>query len=260
MDYALKRQLSFGIVFIFIIFTVALSLYQTFAPKPTCFDGRQNQQEEKTDCGGPYCQACKVTKLENIAVLSSHMFLVGGTYDAVAKIQNKNQQLGSHSFSYVFTFYDADKAIIGEKKGTGYVLAGQTRYIVENNIIIDKPVSFMEFTVSPVTWEEQKISLGPAALPIFSKKYEQSASDKNGFSHVVGTVQNQSPYSFSVIDIAVVLLDKNQQPIAVGQTQISGLRFDEKRDFTVLFAQETPTPSAINAEASANVFDLSNVR
>src|SRR3989344_6640600 len=169
MEYALKRQLSFGIVFIFIVVAAVLSLYQALVPEPTCFDGRQNQEEEKVDCGGPYCMACKVTKLEDIAVASYHVFLVNGTYDAVARIQNKNQQRGARSFSYVFTFYDAEKNIIGEKKGTGYVLAGQTRYIIENNITLSKQVGFMDFTVSPVIWEEQKISIGPAALPVFSK-------------------------------------------------------------------------------------------
>ena len=204
--------------------------------------------------------ACKVTKLEDIAVASYHVFLVGGTYDAIAKIQNKNQQRGVRSFSYVFTFYDAEKNIIGEKRGADYVLAGQTRYIIENNIALFKPVGFMDFTVSPVIWEEQKISIGPAALPVFSKKYEQGTGSQGGFAHVVGTVQNESPYSFSTIDVAVVLLDKNRQPLAAGQTQISGLRFGEKRDFTILFAKGTPMPAEIDAEASTNLFDPSNVR
>ena len=52
MEYALKRQLSFGIVFIFIVVAAGLSLYQAFVPEPTCFDGRQNQEEEKLIVAG----------------------------------------------------------------------------------------------------------------------------------------------------------------------------------------------------------------
>jgi hypothetical protein len=260
MEYALKRQLSFGTVFIFLVIVTGLSLYQAFTPKSTCFDRIKNQGEEQVDCGGLYCQACKVMKLEDAQVLSRQVFQVGDTYDAVAQVQNPNEQRGTHELSYTFTFYDADKNIIGQKTGNTYFLAGQTRYIIENNVALAKPVAFMDFTVDPVAWEEQKISLGPAALPIFSKKYEQGTSGQNGFAHVTGTVQNQSPYSFSLADIAVVLLDKNRTPIGVGKTQINGLRFNESRDFTVLFAKDTPLPAEIYAEATANIFDSSNVR
>lgn len=260
MEYALKRQLSFGIVFIFLVIVVGLSLYRAIRVEPTCFDGVQNQEEEQIDCGGLYCQACKVMKLEDAKVLSKHWFAVGGTYDAVAQVRNPNEQHGAHRLSYMFTFYDADRNIISQKTGVTYILAGQTRSIVESNIVFDRPFTFMDFFIEPVAWDEQKISLGPAALPIFSKKYEQATPNENGFAHVTGTVQNQSPYSFSVVDVAVVLFDKDRTPIAVGKTQVNGLRFGENRDFTVLFAKGTPLPAEVYAEATADIFDSSNVR
>lgn len=260
MEYALKRQLSFGSVFVFLIIVLGLSLYQALVPKPTCFDGVKNQGEEQIDCGGLYCQACKIMKLEDVVINSKQVFSVGETYDAVAQVQNPNEQRGTHDLSYTFIFYDKDKNIIGQKAGMTYILAGQTRYIIENNIILDSPVAFMDFMVSPIIWEEQKISLGPAALPIFSKKYEQSSSNQNGFVHVTGSIQNLSPYSFSLADVAVVLLDADRTPIGVSKTQIHDLRFNENRSFTALFSKDTPVPTEIYAEATTNIFDPSNVR
>ncbi len=264
MDYSLKRQLSFGIVFIVIIAVIVFFAIRIATPTPTCLDGKQNQQEEKVDCGGPYCQACKVMKLEDINVISYREFPVGkSVYDALAEVRNKNNAHGVRLLEYVFTFYDADKNVIAEKKGSTHLLAGETRFIIENNIPVstEKSVAFFNFSVkNPVAWEEQRILIGTAALPIFSKRYETAVPGKTAFASVVGTLQNKASYSFGIIDVNVVLTDSTGKHIAVGTTQVNNLRFKESRNFVVLFPQETPLPADIQAEATTNLFDASNVQ
>lgn len=260
MDYKLKRQLLFSIIFGALIAAFSFVGYQVLKPEASCIDGVQNQEEEKIDCGGP-CAACKVIRFSDIEVVSYYSFFAGGAYDALAQIRNPNTQHGTRSLSYRFNFYDENKNVIAEKKGITYLLAGQTRYIVENNIDTKKSAAFVTFTIDSLyAWEPQEKLAGQITLPIFSKKYERVGATEQGFAKVTGTVENQSDHTFASVDIHAILVDKNKKPIAAGKTEISNVRFHEGRAFVVLFPKEIALPADIYAEAIVNALDAANVR
>ncbi len=260
MDYKLKRQLIFSIVFFSLIAVIAFSGYQLLRRDASCIDGVLNQGEEKVDCGGP-CAACKVIRFSDVEVVSYRSFFAGGAYDALAQVRNPNAQHGTRALAYTFHFYDENKIVIAEKKGTTYLLAGQTRYIVENNIDTKKQAAFVAFAVDSFSaWESQEKLTGQITLPIFSKKYERVGALEQGFAKVTGTVENQGDHTFASVDVHVVLVDKNKNPIAAGKTELNNVRFHEGRAFVVLFPKEIALPADIYAEAIANVLDGANIR
>ena len=260
MDYKLKRQLIFATMFIAVLAAGSFAGYTVFKPQASCMDGVLNQEEEKIDCGGP-CAACKVVRFSDVEVVVYHLFSAGGAYDALAQVRNPNSQHGTRALAYTFHFFDESKKVIAEKKGTTYLLAGQTRYIVENNIGVKESVAFVTFTVDSLgAWEAQETLTEQGALPIFSKKYERVGASEQGFAKVTGTVENQSDYTFASVDVHIVLVDKNKKPIAVGKTELSNVRSHEGRSFVVLFPKEIPSPADIYAEATTNVLDDANAR
>lgn len=260
LDYALKRQLIFSAVLLAVILTSVFFGYQLFKQEASCIDGVLNQGEEKVDCGGP-CAACRVVSFSDVEVMSYHLFSAGGAYDALARVRNPNTQHGTRALSYTFHFYDENKNVIAEKKGTTYLLAGQTRYIVENNISTKKAAAFVTFTVDSFgAWEQQEKLTDQITFPIFSKKYERVGASEQGFAKVTGTMENRSDYTVASVDVNVVLVDKNKNPIAAGKTELNNVRFHEGRAFVVLFPKEIALPADIYAEAIANVLDDANVR
>jgi len=259
MDYKLKRQLAFGSGFIVVMVLLFFIGFQLFTPKASCTDGRLNQGEEKVDCGGP-CAACKEIHLADVDVQSYYLIPSGDTYDAIAEVRNPNSDYGVPDLEYSFRFYDSVKNILGEKKGSTYLLAGQTRYIIESNASFSSPAAYVSFSVLPgVIWQLQAQLTGQLSLPIFSKKFETISAPGIGYAKVSGTVQNQTEYTFSTVDIHVMLVDAAKQPIAVGETQINNLRFGESRSFVVLFPTTIVSPSDIYAEATTDAFDQSNI-
>lgn len=260
MDYKLKRQLLFSAI-LFLVVSVSIFFgYQLFKPQASCIDGILNQGEEKTDCGGS-CAACKVISFSDVEVMSYHLFSAGGAYDALARVRNPNAQHGTRALAYTFHFYDENKNVIAEKKGTTYLLAGQTRYIVENNIDTKKQAAFVTFTVDSLgVWEQQEKLTDQITFPIFSKKYERVGASEKGFAKVTGTMENRSDYTVASVDINVVLVDKNKDPIAAGKTELNNVRFHEGRAFVVLFPKEIALPADMYAEAITNALDDANVR
>ena len=260
MDYALKRQLTFIVVFVITLFALAVAAQWFAAPEPTCFDGIRNQGEEQIDCGGPLCQACKVGILGDIQILSQRAFFVGGAYDAIAQVRNPNPRHGSNTVAYAFVFYDDNKTVLAERAGETFLLAGQTRSIVESNITVPREAASVNFSVNRVgMWEEQNETLAASALPIFSERYERAAPGEIGYAKVTGTVENKTEYTFRHVAIHVMLVDGDGNPVAVGVTAVDDLRFGEGRSFMVLFPHAIPLPTEIHSEAVTNLFDPANV-
>lgn len=260
LDYALKRQLIFAGAVVGIIAVVIGLSYFFMAPKETCMDGILNQNEEKIDCGGS-CAACTVIRYDDIEVISYHSFSAGGAYDAMAQVRNPNPQHGMRSFSYTFHFFNAQQQETGTRTGRTYILAGQTRYIVENNIPLNQAPAFVTFSIDMAgVWEEQEKLTGQVVIPIFSKKYEKVSASESGFAKVSGVLENHTSYTFGLVDVHVTLVDAKKNPIAVGKTQIDNVRFGEQRAFVVLFPKEIILPADIYAEAVTNVLDESNLR
>lgn len=259
MEYQFKRQLIFGAAVLALSGGIIFASYKLLTPKPTCFDGVKNQGEEQIDCGGS-CQACKVTRLEDVKVLSSNSFLLkDGSYDAYAEIKNINLNYGSESLEYTFSFYNADKKLIEERAGKSYILANQTRYIIESNIKLSEPAMFTNFTVNQnISWQKQDV-LG-VDFPVFSQKYEPLPAGEGDFAKVTGVVNNKNEYDFGEVEVDAVLVDNDDKVFAVGKTQIDNLRFGENRAFSVFFHETIPSPANIYIKAGSNVFDSANTR
>jgi len=258
MEYRLKRQLTIGVIFSFFVLSGLVFLFLSQKTDPTCYDGILNQDEEKIDCGGS-CSQCVDTYFDDLEVLSSDILFFGGKYDVFAEVKNPNSGYGSGNIRYSFKFYDQGGNFISEKKGRSYILAGETKHILESNLDVSQIPSFVKFDVEPINWQEQIRST--IKLPIFSKKYESvSIPGSPVDSQATGVIENQTNYSFVDVDVVVILLDSNDKPIAVNQTKINNLRATERRDVVVpWFSKVEGNVSKIYMEASANVFDDANI-
>ena len=262
LSYSLKKQFIFGALFLVIAAAVISFSYYFLKPEPSCFDGILNQSEVKMDCGGS-CQACKLEiKIQDLEIISFNSFFLGnGKYDAMAQVKNLNPAHGAKLFNYRFKFYNSAKEQIAEKSGTEYILANQTKYIIESNIDAPEEAAFTDFSIDhfSVEWVEQSEAL--IALPVFSKKYEVVSEKGIEFAQVVGTVNNPaSSYGFAEVDVHIILVDADKKPIAAGKTTVNDLRSGENRLFTVIFSKDTPLPADIYAEAVANIFNEANVK
>ena len=262
LSYSFKKQFIFGALFLVIAAAIISFSYYFLKPEPSCFDGILNQSEVKTDCGGS-CQACKPEiKIQDLEIISYNSFFLGnGKYDAMAQVKNLNPARGAKSFIYRFKFYNSAKEQIAEKSGTEYILANQTKYIIESNIDAPEEAAFTDFSIDhfSVEWIEQDEAL--IALPVFSKKYEVVSEKGIEFAQVVGTVNNPaSSYGFAEVDVHIILVDADRKPIAAGKTTVNNLRSGENRLFTVIFSKDTPLPADIYAEAVANIFNEANVK
>ena len=87
-----------------------------FYDKPTCFDGKQNQDESGVDCGGVCEKVCSFQAVKPNIIWSRSFKVSEGIYNAIAYIENPNIRAEAFAVPYVFKIFDERNILISEKK------------------------------------------------------------------------------------------------------------------------------------------------
>ncbi len=252
-----KKQAVIIAIFLAIFLLFIFMLYSWLRPVQTCSDGKQNQNEEGVDCGGVCAKKCEVKVITEVTVLESGFVPSGvvNSYDVYARIANPNNVFGSSGFQYEFTLKDSAGQIIATKKGTNYMLPGETKYVVENNLVTDKSPASVEFVATNPTWVEFKDQYEKPQLKVVNKQYNQISSGV-GFSEVLGLLKNESPFDFNLITLKIILKDSNNKVVALNSTEMRTVKSGENRDFRALWLSRfSGEVMNVEVQAEANVFD-----
>ncbi|OGI31155.1 MAG: hypothetical protein A2271_04940 [Candidatus Moranbacteria bacterium RIFOXYA12_FULL_35_19] len=256
MDTELKKY-SIVAIYVAIFLLIIFGLYFIFKPEENCFDKIKNQNEKGIDCGGVCQKECDEIKaqdliIEKIGVIPSG---INDKYDFYAKISNPNAVFGNKNFSYEINFKDSSGNIIASKNNKGFILPGEEKYIVENNL--DSPVNpaSSEFKIVSSEWVKFEDYYERPDIQIINKNYSE-ISGGVGFASAQGLLRNRSPYDFESIKIQVILKDSTGNILALNSTEMKTIKSGEDRDFKVLWPSNFPgAVSAMEAQAEVNIFN-----
>lgn len=233
MNPYIKKQFIIGLVWVIIFVVVIGGIYLLVKPdEPIINNGNQNQEDL-------------------IILYKDFLLTTENNYDLVVKIKNPNTDWGVESINYVFELYDSANQLIGSQQGKSYILPQETRYIIEQKISLQKPISKIELKLNNISWKKltQVSDLG---LRVKNTEYQIL---EDGSNLLAGTVENKSSYDLDTIEIAGVLLDGNNKIIAAGKTSMNTVLRNEGRGFEILWpypiAQETVS---FDAKAYTNIF------
>jgi len=124
--------------------------------EPTCFDGKQNQDERGVDCGGACALVCMSDTRNLIIEWQRTVPVVDDVYNSVAYIENQNADAGIEQFNYKFKVYDDENIIITERTGTTFVQPNERAIIFEPSITTGEREPFETFfeITSVVRWQK----------------------------------------------------------------------------------------------------------
>src|SRR3989344_7618543 len=122
MTWAFKRQ--FFYVLILVVFFSAFGffiIYPSLKQTPSCFDRKQNGEETGVDCGGSCIKAC-LAQVDPLSIIWARAFrVIPGRYNAVAYLENHNENTVVNKINYRFDFTDANNVFIGKREGSTFV-------------------------------------------------------------------------------------------------------------------------------------------
>jgi len=158
MSWAQKRKLIYlgSIILIFILVVVIPIVYQFYKP-PTCFDGKQNQDELGVDCGGVCTLLCPSQYVPLNVLWSRFSKVSDGVYNVLSYIENPNLNAGANNLSYTFKLYDKGGILLSERSGITFAPANKIMAIFEPEMYTGKQVpTRVDFTfTSTAVWTKQ---------------------------------------------------------------------------------------------------------
>ncbi len=249
------------IIFVYIILFGSFGslIYFSFTPKPSCSDGKQNQGEERVDCGGPCAPCVKKVTVKKVKILEKKLVYGGrnNRYDVLIKLNNPNNQYGLANFKYTIKLLDNNGATLATREGVGFILPKETRYLVEQNFDVNGDPKKIEFEIADKKWKEFTDYVKEPELNIYNKSY--TVFDNGNKNKVFGLLKNESYFDFNTVEINIVLRDKDGNPVALGKNMMNTVNSQEQRDFTIIWPYRFPGEvQSVEIEAEADVFNSSN--
>ncbi len=215
MTWAGKRKVLYSLLLLGVALLIIIPVAYTLYPKPSCFDGRQNQDEQGIDCGGSCAKVC-VEKTTPPRVLWARSFEVGaGVYSVAAYVSNPNISLGSSNVPYTFKIYDEKNILITKRSGVATILPNVDFPIFEGIIETGNRIParvFFAFTATPL-WqqlsEQVRLSSGNTVL-----------LNEDGKPRLSTVITNPGIAAVKNVSVIAILYDSNGTAIAASQTII----------------------------------------
>jgi hypothetical protein len=164
MSWARKRKLLyFSGITVFVLVFIVLPIVWIFYKAPTCFDGKQNQDELGVDCGGVCSLLCPSQYIPLNVLWSRFSKVNDGVYNVLAYVENPNVGASANNLNYVFKLYDSKGILLKERVGQTFVPPGATVALFEPDLqtgnLIPQRVEF-SFTSGAVWIKQNSIETG----------------------------------------------------------------------------------------------------
>ena len=251
MSWSSKRKSIYigsltSIVFVVLIIVAIFYFYE----KPTCFDGKLNQEENGIDCGGPCLTVCGFEIINPIVHWARVSRMTEDSYSATALIENPNVSAEAYSVPYIFKMYDDDGLLVTDYIGEAFIPANKQFPIFSGAIYVGNRIptkTVFEFTAEP-NWLETEP--GPEIFIESIRFYE-----KNGLPRVTAIINNESVKDIENVEVVVLLLDINDNLINSSKTFLDVIRKDSFEN--VVFTW----PDAFDREViKVDIFPVSKLR
>lgn len=221
LSWSGKKQLFYGSIFLlFVLLIIGLPTYFIFFNKaPTCFDGKQNQDEGGIDCGGMCNKACIQEVIAEPIIIWARAFPVtstGSLYNLVAYVQNPNLNYIADPVEYSFRVYDDKNVLIGLREGTMTVPPVKTFPVFEQSFDLGarKPAKVIFKFNNQIIWK--KYLADKPELQVTEPVVTRASTTP----HIDAKVINSTLNRFENIEVVAIVYGKDENAIATSRTII----------------------------------------
>ncbi|KKS43738.1 MAG: hypothetical protein UV05_C0022G0001 [candidate division CPR1 bacterium GW2011_GWA2_42_17] len=220
ISWSTRRQTFYiSIAVIVFIFAIALPVFFVTYKPPSCSDRIKNQGEGGVDCGGPCALLCKADALDLIVHWQRAFKVKDGVYNALAYVENPNQDSGIDSISYLFKLYDKDNLLIYERRGQTFAPAKKIFGIFESNIMTGNRIparTFFEFSQTPA-WKKESVS--ETSLATVNKLF----LNEGGLPRLTALLENRGIGPIYNIEVVAIVYDETDNAVASSRTVVDSL-------------------------------------
>lgn len=218
-----KKIILIGIIVLLVVIIGGCSLSKLLKPKPTPVIPTIPQPVVERPPEG------FEIKVEDVQMISAD-----GEYDLIAKIKNTDPNWGVSGLGYTFNLQDNQGNIVGERKGTTFILPLSRRSIIEIGIETEKKASKAELKLD--LFEVQKLKSIPD-LGLSTSNVVYNLVEDRTKGKVTGSIINKGPYSFETVYLNIVLYSKEGKILGLNHTLVGNLLSGQERYFSAIWTK-----------------------
>jgi len=206
-----------GVVLLLLIVIGVPVYFKYFNPAPTCFDGKQNQDEIGIDCDGVCALLCPEQSRDPIVSFERLYEANPGVYTALAMLENPNQGVFVREVSYVFRIYDKDNILLFEIPGVTFIPPGREFPVFASPIITGNRTATKEIfdiTDTRIAWE--KGQWNEPAIEVSNV----SRSVVNGNERIEADIVNREVYPLRDMQVVAVVYDTSGNAVEASATVV----------------------------------------
>ncbi len=249
-----QKKIIIGLVYAAIFLLILIPVIFKLIPNDSCSDGKQNQDESGTDCGGVCPNKCEIKLASGLVFKDTGITETGvaNKYDIYSEIQNPNEDYGSSSFDYTFNLKDENGNILTKRDGRGFIFPKENKYLVEVGIDLNVYPAKVELEIKNIVWKDFSGVEKPPLVIVNKNFYEVDQS--LGTSNAIGLLRNESSFDFNEIKILVVVKNNYGKIVALNSTKINTVQSGESREFKVLWPNKIYQVGDMEIQAETNIF------
>ena len=222
MSWARRRKTIYlGTIAIIFIIIAGWIFVAYFNKPPTCFDGKQNQDELGVDCGGSCLLLCSAQYAPLNVLWSRFSKVSDGDYNVLAYIENPNLNAASYNLNYVFKLYDSRGILLKERTGTTFAPPNKVMAVFEAEMQTGNQVpARVEFSfTSNAVWLKQIIN-ETAGLSVSQSVLERTDSAPR----LTAVISNKTSSSINNIEAIAIIYNAPGNTIAFSRTIIDSVK------------------------------------
>jgi hypothetical protein len=236
----LIKQTIYGLLYLLIITGIGYLFYIiALKPAPSCFDNKQNQEEEEIDCGGP-CQTCATRYLDDIQ--AQRALLIDSPIDGesilIFQIENPNAHFGAESLNYKVSLYP-DKVdgtpVLLQFQADSYVYPAELKTVIYLGVGADsEDVRRIDIDIVDVQWLPREEYSRPETIV---RSVETELRDEGSLRPklaIIGVVRNENAYDLSSVDLSVQISGAFGRVSIASKASIGAIEGFSDKDFEII--------------------------
>lgn len=224
-SWSAKRKAAYLATFTIVFLVSAIAVFfLIFYRKPTCFDGKQNQNEAGIDCGGNCEKVCSFQAVSPNILWARTFKVSTGVYNSVAYVENPNREGSASNVPYVFRIFDDRNILIKEAKGRINIPAGKIFPVFEAGVLTGNRIpkyTFFEFEKDP-NWVAESGD-GSISISVLSHNLANTFTSPK----LEATLFNPSLEDAFNVDVVAIVYDIAGNAIASSRTIVDKIAKEE---------------------------------
>lgn len=234
------KQFIYGAGFLIVVALIVWGIVSAvYNPTPTCTDGKRNQGEADTDCGGP-CTPCALKTLKPIQVQSKKVFKAANGFGYAFEAVNRNGDWAAANVSYTVLLEDSFGKTLHTYSAETFVYAGELKYIVEPYLSAQagQDGNFQNIASIDVQFGEPKWeSKNQFSKPDVDTQDIRTAKINNQMT-VTGKLVNKLSVAYKNPKIIAVVFNRTGEIIGASKTELREIKDLETKQFSIPFPKE----------------------